>query len=72
MVTLIGSLGLKALWPLEQQAGQSGTTAAAELDADEQRALAMLDRHRRDNERRWDGGGRGRKRLEPGLPVPVA
>ena len=41
---LIGNLALRALRPLEQRAEQSATTAAAELDAEEQRVLVALDR----------------------------
>ena len=50
VITLVGNLALKALWPIEQRAERAGTTAGAELDADEQRALALLDQDRRDKQ----------------------
>lgn len=50
VVTLVGSLALKALWPIEQQAQRCVTSVAAELDAEEQRVLAMLDQDRRERE----------------------
>jgi hypothetical protein len=45
VMTLVGSLGLKALFAIEQDAKRFGHTAEKEIDAEEQRALAMFDEH---------------------------
>lgn len=47
VITLVGSLAMKALAPFEDHARRAGTEVSAELDADEQRVLALLDEHRR-------------------------